>query len=143
MSLLRPLLTNPMFWTLMLMSLILTMIREMFNAWLPTYLKNVIKMDDSEAAYASAVRPLQLSMLGGGGGWAKARAGTRVCTRLNARPPTAPRLPAHSSEYCTAHASEHCPAPVCVCVDACSRSSQSSAVPVCGHHLGHPWRLPG
>jgi hypothetical protein len=52
---LLPLLRNPMFYTLLLMSFILTLIREIFNAWLPSYLEQVLLIDAADAAYASAV----------------------------------------------------------------------------------------
>ena len=55
-ELLLPLVRNPMFWVLLFLSAILTMIRTIFSDWLPFYLSTVLKVDDSVASYASAVQ---------------------------------------------------------------------------------------
>jgi len=55
LALLMPIFKSLKFWVLILMSAVLTLIREVFNAWLPTYLENVLGLDPANAAYASAV----------------------------------------------------------------------------------------
>lgn len=62
LALLMPIFKSLKFWVLILMSAVLTLIREVFNAWLPTYLENVLGLDPANAAYASAVGHLSLGL---------------------------------------------------------------------------------
>src|SRR5262249_38947093 len=66
--LLGPLLVNPMFWLACVMNVGLTLIRETFNFWTPTYLTEVAGLTPGEAAQQSMWFPLvgALSALGGG-----------------------------------------------------------------------------
>ncbi|MBN9117927.1 MAG: MFS transporter [Planctomycetes bacterium] len=57
-KLLAPLLTSFTFWLVCLMNVGLTLIRETFNLWNPTYLKEVVKLDAGTAGMASLVFPL-------------------------------------------------------------------------------------
>jgi OPA family glycerol-3-phosphate transporter-like MFS transporter len=56
--LLGPLLSSFTFWLVCLMNVGLTLIRETFNLWNPTYLKEVVKLDAGTAGMASLVFPL-------------------------------------------------------------------------------------
>jgi OPA family glycerol-3-phosphate transporter-like MFS transporter len=51
---------SPKFWSLVLLSTILTLIRETFNAWTPVYLEDDLGMSQGDAATASMVIPLSL-----------------------------------------------------------------------------------
>jgi MFS transporter, OPA family, glycerol-3-phosphate transporter len=55
--LLRPLLTNPTFWLVCIMNAGLTLIRETFNFWIPTYLTEVTAATPAQAALSSTVFP--------------------------------------------------------------------------------------
>mgnify|MGYP002621979114 FL=1 len=57
-ALLVPLLTSPEFVVVCLLSLGLTLLRETFNTWSPTYFKEVVGSSESEAARQSALFPL-------------------------------------------------------------------------------------
>ncbi len=57
-SLLRPLLVNPIFWMVCAMKVGLTLIRETFHFWIPTYLTEQAGMDPGEAAQSSMLFPL-------------------------------------------------------------------------------------
>jgi OPA family glycerol-3-phosphate transporter-like MFS transporter len=57
-ALLKPLLTNPTFWLVCAMNAGLTLIRETFNYWTPTYLRDEAGLDPAWAAAASAVFPV-------------------------------------------------------------------------------------
>jgi OPA family glycerol-3-phosphate transporter-like MFS transporter len=57
-QLLLPLLTDFTFWLICLMSVGLTLIRETFNFWTPTYLVEVAKMSKGTAAQCSMLFPL-------------------------------------------------------------------------------------
>lgn len=57
-KLLAPLLSSFTFWLVCLMNVGLTLIRETFNLWNPTYLKEVVKLDAGTAGMASLVFPL-------------------------------------------------------------------------------------
>jgi OPA family glycerol-3-phosphate transporter-like MFS transporter len=57
-ALLGPLLRNPTFWIVCAMNVGLTMIRETFNFWSPTYLKEAVGLTPGDAAQASMVFPL-------------------------------------------------------------------------------------
>ena len=57
-DLLLPLLSNPAFWVVCGLSFGFTMVRETFNAWIPTYLHEVIGMAKGAAAKASSLFPL-------------------------------------------------------------------------------------
>jgi OPA family glycerol-3-phosphate transporter-like MFS transporter len=56
--LLGPLLVNPMFWLACLMNVGLTLIRETFNFWTPTYLTEAAGMTAGDAAQSSMFFPL-------------------------------------------------------------------------------------
>ncbi|QOV88968.1 MFS transporter [Humisphaera borealis] len=57
-SLLVPLLRSPAFWTVCLLSLAMTLLRETFNNWTPTYFTEVLKLGKGAAASNSAWFPL-------------------------------------------------------------------------------------
>jgi len=57
-ELLIPLAKSPKFWSLVVLSALLTLIRETFNSWTPIYLTEELDMDDGDAATASMVFPL-------------------------------------------------------------------------------------
>ena len=57
-KLLGPLCSSFTFWLVCLMNVGLTLIREAFNLWNPTYLKEVVKLDAGTAGMASLVFPL-------------------------------------------------------------------------------------
>src|SRR5262249_39109022 len=56
-DLLAPYLRSPAFWLVCSVSLGLTLVRESFNAWTPTYLVEVYGMKPGDAAQASSVFP--------------------------------------------------------------------------------------
>jgi OPA family glycerol-3-phosphate transporter-like MFS transporter len=56
--LLAPLLGNLTFWLVCVMNVGLTLIRETFNFWTPTYLKEAASLDEGAAARASGLFPL-------------------------------------------------------------------------------------
>lgn len=58
LKLLGPLMRSPTFWLCCLLNFGLTLIRETFNFWTPTYLVAVTGVDASEAAIGSTVFPL-------------------------------------------------------------------------------------
>ena len=58
MSLVRPLLRSKTFWLVCLMSLGMTLVRETFNLWTPTYFSDVLGLSKSAAAQNSALFPL-------------------------------------------------------------------------------------
>lgn len=57
-QLLKPLLSSYAFWLVCLMNIGLTLIRETFNLWNPTYLNEVAKLDPGVAAMTSLIFPL-------------------------------------------------------------------------------------
>src|SRR5262249_20359504 len=57
-GLVGPYLRRPDFWVVCLASFGLTLVRETFNAWTPTYLVEVFGLSQAEAAQRSAVFPL-------------------------------------------------------------------------------------
>jgi len=57
LQLLLPILKSPAFWIVAIMSVGLTVIRETFNFWIPTYLTEVVKYSPSEAAKFSMLFP--------------------------------------------------------------------------------------
>lgn len=68
LEILVPLAKSPKFWSLIVLSTILTLIRETFNSWTPIYLTEELDMSDGDAATASMVFPLAgtaSAMLGG------------------------------------------------------------------------------
>ncbi len=75
-NLLVPLLTSPLFLIVCLLSLGLTLLRETFGIWSPTYFSDVVGLSSAEAAHYSALFPL----LGGTSvlmaGWLGDRLGT-------------------------------------------------------------------
>src|SRR5262249_9474145 len=56
-DLLAPYVRSPAFWLVCLVSLGLTLVREAFNAWTPTYLVEVYRMPQGEAAQTSSLFP--------------------------------------------------------------------------------------
>jgi OPA family glycerol-3-phosphate transporter-like MFS transporter len=58
LALLRPLLVSPTFWVVCVLSFGFTMLRETFNDWIPTYLHEVVKMEEGAAGQASSLFPL-------------------------------------------------------------------------------------
>ena len=57
-DLLNPFLRSPSFWAVCAVSLGLTLIRETFNAWTPTYLVDVYGLSQADAAQKSSLFPL-------------------------------------------------------------------------------------
>jgi sugar phosphate permease len=57
-SLLRPLLHSKVFWLVCLLSVGLTLVRETFNLWTPTYFTQVVGLGTADAAQKSALFPL-------------------------------------------------------------------------------------
>src|SRR5262245_23185391 len=57
-DLLNPFLRSPSFWAVCAVSLGLTLIRETFNAWTPTYLVDVYGLTQADAAQKSSLFPL-------------------------------------------------------------------------------------
>ena len=55
---LKPLLASPLFWLICIMNFSLTLVRETFNFWTPTFLNEVVKFDIGEAAIGSMLFPL-------------------------------------------------------------------------------------
>jgi len=60
-NLLRTLFRSPAFWLVCMLSLGLTLVRETFNTWTPTYFTEVVRLTKDEAASKSAV----FSLFGG------------------------------------------------------------------------------
>ena len=58
LQLLRPLARNPLFWTVCLTNFGLTLIRETFNFWTPTFLAEETQLSPGQAAAASLSFPL-------------------------------------------------------------------------------------
>jgi OPA family glycerol-3-phosphate transporter-like MFS transporter len=85
-GLLLPLLGNLVFWLSCVMSFGLTLIRETFNYWTPTYLNKVAGLDEGTAAMASALFPLvgaaSVLAVGWAGDLLKGRHGRVVCPTL-------------------------------------------------------------
>lgn len=57
-GLIGPLLMNPVFWLVCALCFGMTIVRETFNDWTPTYLHEVIKMKKGDAAQISSLFPL-------------------------------------------------------------------------------------
>jgi sugar phosphate permease len=57
-DLLKPFLRSPSFWAVCAVSLGLTLIRETFNVWTPTYLVDVYGLSQADAAQKSSLFPL-------------------------------------------------------------------------------------
>ncbi|HSQ55673.1 MAG TPA: MFS transporter [Gemmata sp.] len=76
-SLLWPLLTSSAFWLVCLMNAGLTLIREAFGLWNPTYLHEVAKLHSDHAAEASFVFPLSGAVSALVAGWLVDRGGGR------------------------------------------------------------------
>ena len=74
-KLLVPLLTSFTFWLVCLMNVGLTLIRETFNLWNPTYLTEVVKLDAGTAGMASFVFPLAGALSAIFSGWLVDRLG--------------------------------------------------------------------
>lgn len=82
-----PLLRSPGFFVLALLSLGLTMLRESFNFWSPTYLKEVGGLSNADAATWSSIFPLFGGISALAAGWmsdrlAKGRRGLVMATML-------------------------------------------------------------
>ncbi len=58
LALLGPLLARPSFWAVCLLSLGLTLMRETFNTWTPTYFREAVGLGVAEAASRSSLFPL-------------------------------------------------------------------------------------
>jgi OPA family glycerol-3-phosphate transporter-like MFS transporter len=76
-KLLAPLLSSFTFWLVCLMNTGLTLIRETFNLWNPTYLTELFKLDPGTAGMASLVFPLIGTVSALGAGWLVDRTGGR------------------------------------------------------------------
>jgi OPA family glycerol-3-phosphate transporter-like MFS transporter len=61
--------TQPVFWLVCAINLGLTLIRETFNSWTPTFLQESVGFNDEQAAYGSAVVPLAGAVAALAGGW--------------------------------------------------------------------------
>jgi OPA family glycerol-3-phosphate transporter-like MFS transporter len=72
-----PLISSFSFWVVCLMNVGLTLIRETFNLWNPTYLKEVVKLDDGDAGMASFIFPLVGAASALSAGWFVDRLGGR------------------------------------------------------------------
>ncbi len=55
---LKPLVASPLFWLICIMNFSLTLVRETFNFWTPTFLNEVAKFDIGSAAMGSMLFPL-------------------------------------------------------------------------------------
>jgi OPA family glycerol-3-phosphate transporter-like MFS transporter len=77
LQILLPLLTSYTFWVVCLMNMGLTLIRETFSFWTPTYLKEVVHMDSGTAGIASLVFPLSGALSALTAGWLANRLGGR------------------------------------------------------------------
>ncbi len=77
LGLLIPLFSNVTFWIVCLMNAGLTLIRETFNQWTPTYLNEVVKLDPGTAGIASLVFPLIGSASAFLAGWLVDKTGGR------------------------------------------------------------------
>jgi OPA family glycerol-3-phosphate transporter-like MFS transporter len=75
--LLAPLLGSFTFWLVCLMNVGLTLIRETFNLWNPTYLNQVVKLHPGLAGMASLVFPLAGAASAVAAGWVVDRLGGR------------------------------------------------------------------
>ncbi|MCI0699582.1 MAG: MFS transporter, partial [Planctomycetia bacterium] len=76
-KLLGPLCSSFTFWLVCLMNVGLTLIRETFNLWNPTYLNEVVKLDPGTAGMASLVFPLAGAVSSIFAGWLVDRLGGR------------------------------------------------------------------
>ncbi len=77
LKLLLPLLSSFTFWIVCLMNVGLTLIRETFGLWNPTYLAEVVKLDLGTAGMASLIFPLVGTVSALVAGWLVDRAGGR------------------------------------------------------------------
>lgn len=57
-AVLKPLLASPLFWLICIMNFSLTLVRETFNFWTPTFLNEVVQFDIGSAAIGSMLFPL-------------------------------------------------------------------------------------
>lgn len=55
---LKPLVASPLFWLICIMNFSLTLVRETFNFWTPTFLNEVVKFEIGDAAIGSMLFPL-------------------------------------------------------------------------------------
>lgn len=76
-KLLGPLFASPVFWLVCIMNIGLTMMRETFNFWSPTYLKEVARFDSGMAGIASLIFPLVGGLSSFVAGWLVDRSGGR------------------------------------------------------------------
>jgi OPA family glycerol-3-phosphate transporter-like MFS transporter len=79
-NLLGPLCSSFTFWLVCLMNVGLTLIRETFNLWTPTYLKEAVQLDTGTAGMASLVFPLVGAVASLCAGWLVDRLGGRYGT---------------------------------------------------------------
>jgi OPA family glycerol-3-phosphate transporter-like MFS transporter len=75
--LLGPLFSSVTFWLVCLMNVGLTLMRETFNLWTPTYLNQVVKLDPGMAGIASLIFPLTGAGAALAAGWTVDRLGGR------------------------------------------------------------------
>jgi OPA family glycerol-3-phosphate transporter-like MFS transporter len=76
-QILAPLFSSLTFWVVCSLNVGLTLIRETFNLWTPTYLKEVVGLDAGSAAIASLSFPLIGALSALGAGWLVDRTGGR------------------------------------------------------------------
>jgi OPA family glycerol-3-phosphate transporter-like MFS transporter len=76
-AMLGSLLGREQLWQVCLINFGLTLIRETFNGWTPTYLVNVVGMNVGDAAIGSLVFPLTGGLAACAGGWLSERCGSR------------------------------------------------------------------
>tara|TARA_R110002111_G_scaffold262851_1_gene341788 strand:+ start:34649 stop:36004 length:1356 start_codon:yes stop_codon:yes gene_type:complete len=57
-AVLKPLLVSPLFWLICIMNFSLTLVRETFNFWTPTFLNEVVQLNIGSAAISSMLFPL-------------------------------------------------------------------------------------
>ena len=87
-ELMVPLLKTPKFYILLVLSIVLTLIRETFNSWTPIYLSDVLGLSDGDASMASMVFPFFGTISALIGGWLvdrvrpRWRGGVSVCFLL-------------------------------------------------------------
>jgi sugar phosphate permease len=76
-EILLPLCKSFTFWVVCVMNMGLTLIRETFSSWSPTYLKEVVKLDSGTAGIASLIFPLSGAASAICAGWLVDRTGGR------------------------------------------------------------------
>ena len=76
-ELVGPLLASRAFWFVCVLNMGLTLIRETFNFWTPTYLRDATELDAGRAGITSLVFPLTGALSAVTAGWAVGRVGGR------------------------------------------------------------------